>query len=218
MQPECPQNGSNAGLPYAEAEQLAPSDIYRQTPGTSRTDTSSRPAQVKVGLVSGPQSRCPTLRAHYDNRDINPSRDGAADTPMLRSVRADRAERSRALPGDDLVAHPIASLTHAVAIRRPPRDVWSWLVQMGAGRAGWYSYDLVDNGGRHSVERIVPELQHIDIGAIMPAAPGVTDGFTVLRFAREHHLILGWLPPSGGRRSRHGRSSSRSHDVNGPGL
>ena len=68
-----------------------------------------------------------------------------------RSVRASRGERTRPLPGDELIPEPFASLTHAITIRRPRRDVWPWLVQMGAGtRAGWYSYDFIDKiGGVH---------------------------------------------------------------------
>lgn len=113
------------------------------------------------------------------------------------SVDASRSERERLLPGDDLIPESAVALTHAVTIRRPRRDVWPWLVQMGADRAGWYSYDFLDNGRRHSAERIVPELQHIEIGTIMPAMPGVTEGFTVLRVEAERYLIIGWVPAPG---------------------
>lgn len=116
---------------------------------------------------------------------------------MLRSVRATPSERARSLPGDELLATTVGSLTHAITIRRPPRDVWPWLLQMGAGRAGWYSYDVVDNGGRPSTERIVPELQHLDVGSILPAMPGVTEGFTVLQIDPERSLVIGWLPLPG---------------------
>ena len=58
------------------------------------------------------------------------------------SIRANPGERTRKLPGDDLIANPIGSVTHAITIRSSSRDVWPWLVQMGAGRAGWYSYDF----------------------------------------------------------------------------
>ena len=118
---------------------------------------------------------------------------------MLRSVRSSTEERSRRLPGDELLAKPISSsLTHAITIRRPPHEVWPWLAQMGAGRAGWYSYDFIDNGHQPSAERILPELQHAEVGGIFPALPGVTDGFTVLRVDPERSLILGWVPAGGG--------------------
>jgi hypothetical protein len=115
---------------------------------------------------------------------------------MLRSVRAQPGETRRTLPGDDLVpnAH---SFTHAITIERPRSDVWPWLVQMGAGRAGWYSYDRIDNGGIPSLDRIAPELQEIAIGDVFPAMPGVTEGFVVLGFYAEHYLILGWPSPAG---------------------
>ena len=97
--------------------------------------------------------------------------------------------------GDNLIAEPLVSLTHAITIDRPARDVWPWLTQMGAGsRAGWYSYDVLDNGRQPSEERIVPELQHLARGMVFPALPGVTDGFTLLAFEPERYLILGWRP------------------------
>lgn|SRR5262245_17639848 len=117
-----------------------------------------------------------------------------------RSVRATRAERTRVLPGDEFIANPRGSLTHAITIRRPPRDVWRWLAQMGAGsRAGWYSYDWLDNGRKPSAERIVPELQYLTVGMTFPALPRVIDGFTLLAFERERSLIIGWLLPDGAR-------------------
>jgi hypothetical protein len=98
-----------------------------------------------------------------------------------------------------LIENPIGSLHHAITIRRPRHEVWPWLVQMGAGsRAGWYSYDFLDNGRRPSATRIIPELQQLAVGMIFPAGPGVTDGFTLLAFEPERHLVLGWRAPGGG--------------------
>ena len=114
------------------------------------------------------------------------------------SVRATTDERARALPGDERIPQAIDTLTHGVTIRRPPRDVWPWLVQMGAGgRGGWYSYDWLDNGRKPSASRIVPELQHPAIGTIFPALPGVAEGFTLLAMEHERMLMLGWLAPDG---------------------
>ena len=118
---------------------------------------------------------------------------------MQRSTRASLVERLDRLPGDDFLSSPMATFTHAITIRRPRREVWPWLLQMGAGRGGWYSYDILDNGRRPSVRRIVPELQDVSVGSIMPAMPGVTDGFTVLGMEREHALTIGWVSGKGGR-------------------
>ena len=116
---------------------------------------------------------------------------------MYRSARPRRGERWRALPGDDLIEQASEMITHAVTIRRPRSEVWPWLAQMGGGRAGWYSYDLIDNGGHPSAERIIPELQRIEAGTVFPAKPGVTEGFVLLAFEPERFLILGWPSPAG---------------------
>jgi pimeloyl-ACP methyl ester carboxylesterase len=111
---------------------------------------------------------------------------------LPRSVRATREEKTRALPGDERIPEAIDTLTHGVTIRRPPREVWPWLVQMGAGsRAGWYSYDWLDNGRQPSAMRIVPELQHPTVGTVFPALPGMTDGFVLLALEPERVLVLG---------------------------
>jgi hypothetical protein len=118
---------------------------------------------------------------------------------MRRSVRASAKERRQSLAGDELIPHPIGSLTHAVTIGVPRANVWPWLVQMGAGRAGWYSYDFVDNGGTPSAERIIPELQRLYVGAIMPWLPGATDGAIVRDYEWERHIVLDDGPRRGAR-------------------
>jgi len=117
-----------------------------------------------------------------------------------RSVRASRAERTRLLPGDDLIPTPLGSLTHAITIRAAPTDVWPWLAQMGAGnRAGWYSYDFLDNGRQPSATRVIPELQHLEVGMVFPAVPGATDEFTVAAIDPGRSLIVDWKTPEGAR-------------------
>ena len=64
------------------------------------------------------------------------------------------AEVARAMPGDDVVDRPSFIATRAVTVAAPPENIYPWLVQMGVGRAGWYSYDLLDNLGRRSAERL----------------------------------------------------------------
>jgi hypothetical protein len=116
----------------------------------------------------------------------------AADL-TVRRVRATDDERTRCLPGDELIPAACGALTHAITIDGPPAAVWPWLVQMGAGsRAGWYSYDVLDNARRPSATHILPALQHISVGTVFPAVPGVTEGFVVLAFEPRRLLILGW--------------------------
>ena len=107
------------------------------------------------------------------------------------SVLATIDEKHRPLPGDELIPDPLASLTHAITVRCSPEQVWPWLAQMGAGRAGWYSYDAIDNGGRPSAERILPELQALEVGYLFPWLPGATEGFNVLACEPGRSLVLG---------------------------
>ncbi len=58
---------------------------------------------------------------------------------------ATQAEVARILPGDDLVRRPKLSATHAITIAAPASRVWPWLVQIGQGRGGFYSYDWLEN-------------------------------------------------------------------------
>ena len=112
-------------------------------------------------------------------------------------VHATSSEEARTLPGDDLIPKPIGSVNHGITIRRPPRDVWPWLAQMGSGRAGWYSYDFIDNGGHRSADRILLEYQNIGVGSIFPALPGAKNVFLVAQCERERSLVLSWRLPSG---------------------
>ena len=114
---------------------------------------------------------------------------------MFRSTRATRKERTRWLPGDGLVLPSAGVMTQAITIHATPRQIWPWLAQMGAGRAGWYSYDIIDNGGAQSAHDVLPALQQLKVGMVMPWLPNSHEGFTVLGFHPEHHLVLGWETP-----------------------
>jgi hypothetical protein len=69
-------------------------------------------------------------------------------------------------------------------------------VQIGFGRAGWYSIDLFDNLGRHSSERLVPELQHVEVGDLVPLGPGEGSGMFVKEFVLDRS-ILWWSGKEG---------------------
>jgi len=107
--------------------------------------------------------------------------------PRVRGWGVDPAEIELELPGDELIPEPTAIETHGVTIDGPISGVWPYLVQMGFGRAGWYSYDMLDNKGK-SAEGIVPEFQHLDAGDVMPVAPG--GGFVVKTVDFERSLVL----------------------------
>jgi hypothetical protein len=73
-------------------------------------------------------------------------------------------EVSAPLPGDNLQQHAHYRSTRAITIEAPPAAVWPWLVQVGCGRAGFYSNDLLDNLARPSATAVLPSLQHLEVG------------------------------------------------------
>jgi hypothetical protein len=109
-------------------------------------------------------------------------------------------ERDRPLPGDELLPDAGGVLTHGVTIDAPPEAIWPWLVQMGGRRAGFYSVDALDNGGRRSAREIHPDLLDLAVGQVIPATPDKGDGFEVLRVDAPRTLLLGGLfDPEAGR-------------------
>jgi hypothetical protein len=94
----------------------------------------------------------------------------------MRRWGATRAEVRQALPGDALIQKPLYQATRAITIRAPAASIWSWLVQLGQGRGGFYSYDWLQNLAGiavHSADRIIPEFQHLNAGDIVRLAPNI---------------------------------------------
>ena len=81
-------------------------------------------------------------------------------------------ELDRAMPGDALIPDPTSGATGAITVNAPHEDIWPWLVQMGTGRGGLYSYDWLDRLfgfiDRPSATRILPEFQHPAVGDTIP--------------------------------------------------
>ncbi len=99
------------------------------------------------------------------------------------------AEIAKAMPGDDVVHRPSFNATRAVTIAAPPECIYPWLVQIGVGRAGWYSYDVLDNLGRPSSTVILPEYQHLAIGDVVPMSPDGKQGMRVRDYQRDEWLL-----------------------------
>jgi uncharacterized protein YndB with AHSA1/START domain len=105
-------------------------------------------------------------------------------------------EAHRPLPYDHLVPRPVAQITHAITINAPAEEVWKWLVQLGQGRGGMYSYDWLENLAdldMHSTEEIVPELQDLEVGDLVRLAPermGAEAGLRVAAMEPGRALVL----------------------------
>jgi hypothetical protein len=123
--------------------------------------------------------------------------------PLLRSrynrYGATAEELRRALPGDELVKHPKLGYTRAITIDAPPEAVWPWLVQIGQGRGGFYSFDALENlvgCDIHSAESIRPELQELQIGDRIRARPQDHPSWVVVDLEVPRHLVLVGADPS----------------------
>ena len=105
-------------------------------------------------------------------------------------------EVASALPGDARLARSQFVCTRAITIDAPAAAVWPWLVQVGCGRGGWYSHDLLDNPARPSAREVLPGLQHLKIGQWVPMAAGEpteTNALRVEAFESERWLL--WSKP-----------------------
>jgi hypothetical protein len=92
---------------------------------------------------------------------------GGLIRPWMLAWGAGPDEIDAALPGDELVPQPRNRWTRAITIDAPPAAVWPWLVQIGQGRGGLYSYDWLENLAGcdiHSADRILPEYQNLQVG------------------------------------------------------
>jgi hypothetical protein len=116
-------------------------------------------------------------------------------TPFLRSRRAKwgatDAEVKTKLPGDELMPHPKWAFTHAVTVKASAAEVWPWIVQMGQGRGGFYSYEFLENlvgCDIHNADRIIPEFQHLQVGESIKLHPKAPVPVAIIE--PEHALVL----------------------------
>jgi hypothetical protein len=101
-------------------------------------------------------------------------------------------EVSRRMPGDEIVDVPTFSATRGVTVNAPAECVWPWLVQVGYRRAGFYSWDALDNDGVPSAGRIMAEYQGLRVGDVVPLSKDSTA--RVADMVRERHLLLVFPP------------------------
>jgi hypothetical protein len=104
-------------------------------------------------------------------------------------------ETTMGLPGDELVATPGIMMTRAVTIEAPADEVWAWLAQIGQDRAGFYSYEWLENLAgcqMRNAERIHPQWQQRAVGDTIRLHPAT--GLTLARFEPGHSYAFegGW--------------------------
>jgi hypothetical protein len=117
--------------------------------------------------------------------------------PRAFSWGATGEEAGRPMVGDELCPRPQLNATRAVTVTAAPQDIWPWLVQWGWNRAGFYSYDLLDNLGRPSARQILPQFQQLAVGDWVPMG-GKTTPYTAYRVARLEPCTLMLWQKGGG--------------------
>jgi hypothetical protein len=103
---------------------------------------------------------------------------------------ATEEEAKRSMPGDDVVNSPTFNATRAVSINAPIEGIWPWIIQIGYRRAGFYSYDWLDNDGIPSSDRIIPEYQDLKAGDLIPMSKDTNAVVAELESNRSMLLIF----------------------------
>ena len=96
-------------------------------------------------------------------------------------------EINNSVVGDDLCSDATVVATRSITIGAAPQEVFPWIRQMGFGRAGWYSYDWLDNLGRKSATTIHDEWQSVEAGDKIPSGP---ISFTAAIVDAPRHFVL----------------------------
>jgi len=81
------------------------------------------------------------------------------------------SETKKAYTGDSIVEIPDYANTIAITIKKPPRDIWPWVAQMGVNKAGFYSYTWLENifgCNLHNADKIHAEWQNPAVGDYEP--------------------------------------------------
>lgn len=110
-------------------------------------------------------------------------------------------EITRSYTGDDQVTGANYQSTLAVTIDAAPRDIWPWLLQLGNGRGGLYSYDFLDRLfgflDQKSADHVLPEFQHLEPGDRIPVGHDPAAYFPVVKVDHERALVLAGQAPNG---------------------
>ncbi len=88
--------------------------------------------------------------------------------PIITTWGASPNEVAMPMAGDDKTL--TITSTRAILINAPKAEVWKWLIQLGADRGGFYSYDFIEKAmgykTRHQ-DLIKPEFTELKVGDII---------------------------------------------------
>lgn len=113
--------------------------------------------------------------------------------PWQQGWGATDEEAALPLPGDELLAEPASQLTRAITIDAPREEVWPWIVQLGADRAGFYTYDCLENLvglDIHSADEVVEAWQGLEVGDVVYGDRAGTAGWYVVELHPNEAMVL----------------------------
>jgi hypothetical protein len=180
--------------PAVRAEPLAP----RRRAVESRQTTRPVLSLVFVTAEQLKQHRDPRDCGHDPHRSPEAGGAGAAGAftvyasvlrPRIQWLGTSNEERTATYPGDDLIPSGRRYGAMATTIAAPPECVWPWLVQMGCDRAGFYSFDRLDNGGRPSADHIHAQWLNLREGDSIASVADASRWFDVALLAPEQALV-----------------------------
>ncbi len=96
-------------------------------------------------------------------------------TPWMDRWGATDEEIAASFPGDELLLEPASFLNRAVTVNALPEEIYPWIVQLGAGRGGMYSYTSLEtyllNCPLVNADRVHEEWQDLKVGDEMKMCP-----------------------------------------------
>lgn len=141
-------------------------------------------------------------------------------SPFLRSWYnrwgASDKEIQETLPGDELVPNPMLGYTHAISIAAPPSAIWPWLVQIGQGRGGFYSYDGLENlaGCKiQSADAILSEHQNPNPGDLVRLGPQGYPCFSIAAIEQGKALVLVSADPKTGEPTNNNPRTEKGYSI-----
>ncbi len=96
-------------------------------------------------------------------------------TPWMDRWGATDQEVAAKYVGDELVPQPASFVNRAVTINAKPEQIYPWVVQLGAGKGGMYSYSWLETNILRceliNADRIHEEWQDLKVGDLVKMCP-----------------------------------------------
>ena len=118
-------------------------------------------------------------------------------TPWMDRWGATEEEIAATYPGDKLVLDPVSIINRVVTINASPEQIYPWIVQLGAGKGGYYSYSGFETNILRceiiNANRIHEEWQGLEVGDKVKMCPNESapPAYTVALIEPNHVIAMG---------------------------